>query len=251
MANTLSKAGITTGATVETWHVTQSIDAFTATEAYDISISGSLDVNFGLLTVADTTINMAGGFILYQDITAISIGKTTAATGNSSFSQGINSEASGDYSHAEGNATISSGTASHAEGNTTIASGTTSHAEGKNTQAIGDGSHAEGDSTIALGQNSHAGGIGTIASGSNQTVVGSYNTHGDYKSPFIVGLGSSDGNRKDVFKVTTFNSIIIPQTQSVKPAWSGSDGEIVPATVGGKYLLYMWMAGAWRSGSFV
>jgi hypothetical protein len=31
MANTLSKIGITTGNTVETWHVTQSIDAFTGT----------------------------------------------------------------------------------------------------------------------------------------------------------------------------------------------------------------------------
>lgn len=45
-------------------------------------------------------------------------------------------------------------------------------------------------------------------------------------------------------------SIIIPATQSVAPTWSGSDGEIVPATVGGSYFLYMWMAGAWRSGSF-
>jgi hypothetical protein len=42
MANTLSKAGITTGNTVEAWHVTQSIDAFAGTEAYDITLSGSL-----------------------------------------------------------------------------------------------------------------------------------------------------------------------------------------------------------------
>jgi hypothetical protein len=46
-------------------------------------------------------------------------------------------------------------------------------------------------------------------------------------------------------------SIILPNTQSVKPVWSGSNGEIVPATVGGQYFLYMWMNGAWRSGSFV
>jgi hypothetical protein len=145
MANTLSKAGITTGGTVETWHVTQSIDAFTATEAYDISISGSLAVT---------------------------------------------------------------------EGSTTL-------------------------------------GIGTIASASFQTVVGQYNTQGDNKSPFIVGLGADNANRKDVFKVTTQSSIQIPITRSITPQWSGSDGEIVPATVGGKYLLYMWMNGAWRSGSFV
>jgi len=145
MANTLSKAGITTGGTVETWHVTQSIDAFTATEAYDITISGSLAVT---------------------------------------------------------------------EGSTTL-------------------------------------GIGTIASASFQTVVGQYNAQGDNKSMFIVGIGADDANRKDAFKVTTQSSILIAQTRSIAPVWSGSDGEIVPATVGGQYYLYMWMNGAWRSGSFV
>jgi hypothetical protein len=44
MANILSKSGITTGNTVETWHVTQSIDAFLGEEAYDIILSGSLNV---------------------------------------------------------------------------------------------------------------------------------------------------------------------------------------------------------------
>jgi len=44
MALTLSQIGIETSNTVEAWHVTQSIDAFTGTEAYDISLSGSLDM---------------------------------------------------------------------------------------------------------------------------------------------------------------------------------------------------------------
>ena len=49
MANTLSKTGITDGLTIQPHHVTQSIDAFTGTEAYDISLSGSLvlDLNGG------------------------------------------------------------------------------------------------------------------------------------------------------------------------------------------------------------
>ena len=42
MAKTLSKTGITNGQTIQPSHVTQSIDAFTATDAYDISLSGSL-----------------------------------------------------------------------------------------------------------------------------------------------------------------------------------------------------------------
>jgi len=45
MAKSLSKTGITTGNTVKAFHVTQSIDAFTGIDAYDIVISGSLNIN--------------------------------------------------------------------------------------------------------------------------------------------------------------------------------------------------------------
>lgn len=41
MALVLTKTGISTGNTVEAYHVTQSIDAFTGTDAYDIVLSGS------------------------------------------------------------------------------------------------------------------------------------------------------------------------------------------------------------------
>ena len=181
MANTLSKAGITTGGTVETWHVTQSIDAFTEQEAYDIYISGSLYVNNPLLAVTDSTVGISSGFLYDSGLESIAIGRSTTAIGDYSFSAGE----------------------------------------------------------------------GTIASGSKQTVVGTYNTQGDNKTLFIVGNGTSSGARKDAFKITTSGSIILPNTQSVTPTWTGSNGEIIPATVGGKYYLYMWMNGAWRSGSFV
>ena len=45
MAKILSNAGIVTGLPVEAKHVSQSVNALTAAEAYDISISGSLVVN--------------------------------------------------------------------------------------------------------------------------------------------------------------------------------------------------------------
>jgi hypothetical protein len=45
-------------------------------------------------------------------------------------------------------------------------------------------------------------------------------------------------------------SIVLPTTQSTVPSWTGTSGEIVPATVGGVHFLYMWMGGAWRSASF-
>ena len=58
MANILSKSGITTGNTVETWHVTQSIDAFTGLEAYDITLSGSLNVVGP--TIVEGSLNVTG-----------------------------------------------------------------------------------------------------------------------------------------------------------------------------------------------
>ena len=57
MAKILSKAGITTGNTVEDFHVTQSIDAFTGIDAYDISLSGSFNLTGSLFVegLSDTT----------------------------------------------------------------------------------------------------------------------------------------------------------------------------------------------------
>jgi len=44
MANQLSKSTIASLGVIRPWHVTQSIDAFTGVEAYDITLSGSLTV---------------------------------------------------------------------------------------------------------------------------------------------------------------------------------------------------------------
>ena len=44
MAKILSNVNILTGQVVEAHHVTQSIDAFTGVEAYDITLSGSLTI---------------------------------------------------------------------------------------------------------------------------------------------------------------------------------------------------------------
>ena len=59
MAKTLSKSGITTGNTVEAYHVTQSIDAFTGTDAYDITLSGSFNLT-GPLTATSMSGNGSG-----------------------------------------------------------------------------------------------------------------------------------------------------------------------------------------------
>jgi len=53
MAKTLSKSGIVNGQGVEAWHVSQSVDAFTKVDAYDITVSGSFKVT-GSLKVRGT-----------------------------------------------------------------------------------------------------------------------------------------------------------------------------------------------------
>lgn len=68
--------------------------------------------------------------------------------------------------------------------------------------------------------------------------------------PLIGGdFATKEININGSLRVT--GSLTLSATQSAAPSWIGTDGEIVPATVGGQYFLYMWMNGAWRSGSFV
>ena len=56
MARTLTQIGIETGNVVEAYHVSQSIDAFTGVEAYDISLSGSFNMT-GLINGQPGVIN--------------------------------------------------------------------------------------------------------------------------------------------------------------------------------------------------
>ena len=55
MANILSQVGITSGSTVQAGHITQSIDAFSGTQAYDIKLSGSLTITGSV--ILDTPID--------------------------------------------------------------------------------------------------------------------------------------------------------------------------------------------------
>lgn len=213
--------------TIESWHVSQSVDAFTAATDYDISVSGSITLV---------------GQMQQGDGTSVASGSFSHAEGKATTSTGV-------YSHAEGQETQAIGEASHAKGDKTLAIGDYSHAEGKGTKSTGNWSHAEGQETQAIGDYSHTQGIGTIASGSYQHVSGQYNTKGDDTSLLIVGNGTGV-SRSDAFKVRMSGSIVLPTTASAVPTWTGVDGEIVAATVTGKYYLYMWMNGVWKSSSF-
>lgn len=84
---TLSKSGITNGATIQTWHVTQSIDAFTGATQYDITISGSLNLT--------GSFNYSGSAKISNAVTASSFTGSFVGplAGTSSGAQYINSSA--------------------------------------------------------------------------------------------------------------------------------------------------------------
>jgi len=232
MAKTLSKSGITTGTTVEAWHVTQSIDAFAGTDAYNIVLSGSMTVS--------------GSSTLFGSLNQL-IGTTNVITGSNILFRGPTTVDG--YSLSIGLENINTGTYSLGQGTTNTTSGPQSSAFGITNNVSGTGSQAFGTSNIVIGSGSQAAGLGSIASGSSQLVCGKYNTHGDDQSLFIVGRGSRDVTRIDAFKVTHSGSIVVP-TSSAEPNWAGQEGEMISYNASGNYRLYMWMNGAWRHSTF-
>jgi hypothetical protein len=88
MANTLSKTGITNNSTIEAWHVTQSVDAFTGINAYDVTISGSF-------TVTGPT-NISGSTII-SSLTSSMLGTASYALTASYFSGSISNAISSSY----------------------------------------------------------------------------------------------------------------------------------------------------------
>lgn len=113
----------------------------------------------------------------------------------------------------------------------------------------GRASNASGRYSVAVGNYSNTTGIGTVALREGQFVAGTYNTLGNDNSLLTVGRGTADNSRRDAFKVNTSGSITVPTTRSAAPNWTGTDGEMIFATVSGNHRFYVWMAGAWRSGS--
>jgi len=132
-------------------------------------------------------------------------GQGTFAVGPFSHAEGLGVEVYAAYSHGEGFGSLTFGNYSHAEGRGCVTAGENSHAEGYSTRTEEGATyaHAEGYLTIAYGTASHAGGYYTIASGSYQTVVGQYNKHNNTTDLFVIGNGTADANRSDVFNVST------------------------------------------------
>jgi hypothetical protein len=99
-------------------------------------------------------------------------------------------------------------------------------------QGVGDNRGYVGINRIDPRANLHISGSlisgkGTIASGSHQTVVGSFNKHGDETSRFIVGGGVDDSTRKDAFIVTSNNNVgINTSTPDGKLTVVGTSGSL-------------------------
>jgi hypothetical protein len=99
MAKTLTQVGIETGTTVEAYHVTQSIDAFTGAEAYDIFLSGSFNMT-GSINGQSGLINPLTASYAISASRAISASFVTSASYAISASHAISASFVTSASHA-------------------------------------------------------------------------------------------------------------------------------------------------------
>lgn len=187
--------------TIHSWHVSQSVDAFTGTEAYDITVSGSLVVT-GSVAIHTLPNAPQNGVVLYDDVTGLLYYTASSAfavnnfytssitqsytssvvnntVNNSTINQTninsiVNQPAPSEYYIQYNSASAFGASAdfqyiypsqSLQHGSSVIARGMHSHAEGKSTLSLGTYSHAEGLETHASGGASHAEGYRTSASG--------------------------------------------------------------------------------------
>ena len=183
----------------KTFEMLNAFDDVVSVKVNDVSVTYTKGpaVNYAV-TLATAPANGATVAVTYTPtdgtrIKAYTIGTRASGSGLAAFSLALGSDVT------------ANGRASLAEGNGTTASGYCSHAEGLQTTASGSRSHAEGDGSVASGTNSHAEGNHTVALFSDQTVVGRFNK--TESGPFIVGLGSSDGNRKNVFRIDSLGNV--------------------------------------------
>jgi hypothetical protein len=188
---------------------------------------GANSLALGSGTGASGQQSLAGGIVSYTtNRWGFAFGEAVNSYGQSSAAMNAYTEASGAYSFAMGHSTKAIGMASHAEGAYSTAIGVGSHAEGGRYvpaqpflnfvggTAIGEASHAEGRQTTAIGEASHAAGLGNIAQGRYQSVKGKWNLPLADEGLTIIGDGTSDLARHNVFtagngKVTVTGSFAV------------------------------------------
>ena len=100
MAKVLSKSNIANSNIIEAWQVSQSVDAFTATTAYDIAISGSLTLTgptniVGSVKITGSTIISGSTTIVGGDLSARGFSNATASWANNALN--APTKVSGEY----------------------------------------------------------------------------------------------------------------------------------------------------------
>lgn len=156
----------------------------------------------GSYNIADGRGSFAGGKDNEVGYASMAFGVDNTVDATMSCALGYQNTVKGYHSLVNGQSNTASGQNSHAEGIRSVASGNESHAEGGATQATGSYSHSEGENTVAANRGSHAEGFKTITNADYQHVEGQYN-YPNAAFAFIIGRGTSENARKNIFGVST------------------------------------------------
>lgn len=264
MAKTLSKTGITNGQTIQPSHVTQSIDAFTATDAYDISLSGSLtlDVNGGYQITASS-----GNYTSVMDIgtgTLLNGTSITNVNGSITTFYGTYAPITSSLSQIEGFADSiisASGFLNEVKYGVDVNqqygvyrdySPLFSNPPGTNIDFVNQiGSVDDGDTNynVTIGDNVFAGGAkGVYIQGEDASTVGAYLTINESQpSGFVIGSNDAnttgsdlltikrDSDGTEFFKTRNDGMIILAQLSSSFSASDDADTATKGVPTGGLY----------------
>ena len=140
--------------------------------------------------------DFSGAYTIY----ALRTSTASTYTGNYAFASGYNSLATGNHSLSMGYQSLATGQQSIAMGVYSTATNNRAVAIGQFSVALGASSIALGDNSVAKKENSRAFGYGTIACKNYQTVIGYLNEE-DTTNIFVIGAGSTEKSRKNVFTV--------------------------------------------------
>ena len=210
MANVLSQVNIVDGQIVEAHHISQSINAFTGVEAYDISLSGSFNMT-GSINGEPLRINPLTSSYAINALYAANAIAAFPYYGNATISGslGVTGESlfEGPIAGLENTAIGSLALSSIVSGNYNIAIGFRSllnNQVGSNNIAIGKNAllaNINGNNNVVIGSDSQT----SLTGGSNHIIIGSNNSAG-YTAGGIQNNNIIIGNNNSV---TGSNNILL------------------------------------------
>ncbi len=167
---------------------------------------------------------------------SVAIGNTAKTTANHGISIGYYTTASGTHAVAMGSNSTASGGNSYAVGNHSTASAVGAAAIGYNVEASGQCGMALNGDTLASGAWTLAAGRGTTAASNYQTAIGKYNiADEDETYAFIIGNGTSDDSRSNLFAIGWNGDLIINGDTNVTEAVTDSGWQTATLSSGSTY----------------